>query len=131
MIKSVMVVIPAAVHPESPGVFPVGHQTGSAVLTISAAVCVAKGTGVLLASNTTTDVPVGTDPTNVEMVAGVVVSPSFGATVVPVESAVAAGAGVVAGATAVSVDTAGVDGAGVSAGATSVAGADVAAAGGT
>ena len=76
------------------------QNCGSPVAMISAAACVASGTGVPVASNTTTSVPVGTDPTKVDVES--VVTSAVVAAVGGTEVSVEAGAGVPAGATEVS-----------------------------
>ena len=108
-----------AVHPKPPGREPLGHHIGSPVSMMSAAACVASGTGVPVASNTTTGVSVGTAPTKVEV--------SVGATDVAAAEVAADAAEVLAGATEVSAE-----GTDVSAGATEVLteGAEVSAADG-
>jgi hypothetical protein len=58
---------------ESPGVIPNGHQIGSLLLMMFAAACVASGTAVPVASNTTTGVPVGTTSIKVEVSVGAIV----------------------------------------------------------
>ena len=93
-INFVTVLIPAAVHPESPGTAAtpdtMGHHTGSSDSMISAAACVARGTGVPVASNTTTAVPVGTVSIKVDVAAGVEVASADVADSLSVGTAVAA-----------------------------------------
>jgi hypothetical protein len=127
-----------AVQLASPGSLPAGHQIGSPFWIMLAASRVARGTAVPVASNTTTGVPVGTAPTNVEVSVGATavsvgaavvsvgatvvsdVDGSVGATLVFVDTTVIAGAEVSVDATIVPVDAAVVAGAEVSAGATVV-----------